>query len=156
MQRLMVSVVRETFRGICERRPEFDYWHCIKFDWMSTSLFMHFWRSSSLMVCCFWRVFLRRWVLGWWPKDSMVCLDLPRTIFTTSTALFETGVVVCSPWINNPHHGQKNGIYFYSYITAKKVHFWCFHLVFLAISTVYSRLQPLSPKHMPLQCQRKL
>lgn len=99
----MVTVVRETFRGIGKRRPELVDWQCTKFDWLSKSLFRHFWRSSGVMVCCFWLVFLCQWVLGWWLKDSMVCLDLPRTIFTTSATLFNRGVGVWSPWINNPH-----------------------------------------------------
>lgn len=132
MQRLMVTVVRETSRGICKRRPESDYWQRIKFDWMSTSLFMHFWRSSGVMACCFWPVFPCQWVLGWWPEDSVVCLDLPRTIFTTSATLYERGVAVCSPWINNPHHrlSQKNGSYFYSTPITKNLSVQNFFLLF--------------------------
>ena len=116
------TVVRETFRGICRRKPEPDYWRCTKFDWMSPSLLMHFWRSSGVKACCFWRVFLCQWVLGWWPEHSVVCLDLPRTIFTTSATFYERGVAVCSPWINNPRCrlSQKNGSYFYSAPDDKK------------------------------------
>lgn len=77
------TVVRETFRGIFKRKPEPDYWQRIKFDWMSSWFFMHFWRSSVVMASCFWPVFPCQWVLGWWPEHSVVCLDLPRTIFTT-------------------------------------------------------------------------
>lgn len=135
MQRLMVAVVRETLRGICKRKPGPDYWQRIKFDWMSSSLFMHFWRSSGVMACCFWPVFLCHWVLGWWPEHSVVCLDLPRTIFTTSASLYERGVPVCSPWINNPRRrlSQKSGSHFSSPQTTKNLsvqnRFWCFNLV---------------------------
>ncbi len=136
MQKLMVAVVRETFRGICKRKPGPDYWQRIKFDWMSSSLFMHFWRSSGVMACCFWPVLPCHWVLGWWPEHSVVCLDLPRTIFTTSASLYERGVAVCSPWINNPHRrlSQKNASHFYSpqttnNLSVQNLSFRCFNFV---------------------------
>lgn len=98
---------------------------------MSTSLFTHFWRSSGGGTV-FWLTPMSscRWVLGWWPEDSMVCLDLPKTIFMTSASLLVRGVAVWSPWKNNPHQrlSENNGSSFYS---PRRQKHQCVNLFFL-------------------------
>lgn len=68
--------------------------------WWREHFITHFWRSSGVVACCFWPVFPCHWVLGWWSEESVVCVDLPRTIFMTLVTLYEKLLTVCSPWIN--------------------------------------------------------